>query len=647
MTGNSLNARTLQRTCLLIVLLTVWWLYVPAVGFGLWWDDPQWFGRIHNVPLLDLIRPNPTYQFFRPGIFLYFAPFVRDNGTVNAPLLHLVQIGWHMLSTALLYRLGKALLRDRWAGLMVAVLFGLYPFAQQAVAWAQAQQAVGLFWQNLAWVWFWFGRKHSSSPLLIASLISYTIALTLQESALPLALVPLGLEWLLARQQQRPIAWRPVIGYFVLALVYGLIWVSVPRQSGVTEFALRPDVLAYLSQGLTFPLLIWDTLIARTLLSRAIQVGLLALLLATVAHRQHRRLAVATVATVAAGWATLGIAPAAFGLNASYVTIAPRVLYFAAPGVALALVALLWNRRTPKRSVALLGAITLSSVLVLQSLQTMTAQGMRSMGDLSNVLAAESADGKSRVLFVNFPDRYSDRAPLLPLGEWGWPLAPIVEPLSAYALRDSGAAIDTFSVAMPWIDQAERDASGYHVDMRGVIHQPAELATMANQYDAVYVARYAQGDRWFLQKAGAFDAGEFDGDPLAVFGNGVELLEQEVATEDDVLRVMSVWRLSAEPGPHDTFFAHLGTPGQPPLAQQDGDAWATALPLTAWPLNQPVLDVREFDLDGGFSAENLTLSVGLYNWVSGERLLSIDASGSPLENGAWAVSPVHDRTPDE
>ena len=157
----------------------------------------------------------------------------------------------------------------------------------------------------------------------------------------------------------------------------------------------------------------------------------------------------------------------------------------------------------------------------------------------------------------------------------------------------------------------------------------------------VYVARYAENERWFLQKAGAFVAGKFDDAPLAVFENGVELLDLYVEVGEEtprILRVNAVWRLSAEAGPHDTFFTHRGASNQPPFAQQDGDAWATALPLAAWPRNQPILDVREFELDDGWSAnanDALTITVGLYNWVNGERLSGRDRNNAPLPNNGW------------
>jgi len=69
------------------LLLVVVWLYTPTLAFGFFWDDPLWFGRIVGKSLGELIQPTPDYQFYRPGVMLYYRLFMRNDNTFAAPLL--------------------------------------------------------------------------------------------------------------------------------------------------------------------------------------------------------------------------------------------------------------------------------------------------------------------------------------------------------------------------------------------------------------------------------------------------------------------------------------------------------------------------------------------------------------------------------
>jgi hypothetical protein len=84
-----------------------------------------------------------------------------------------------------------------------------------------------------------------------------------------------------------------------------------------------------------------------------------------------------------------------------------------------------------------------------------------------------------------------------------------------------------------------------------------------------------------------------------------------------------------------TIFAHVGRPGESPLAQADGDSWQGALPLAIWRPGDLIHDERTIPRPQ--SDEPLFLILGIYDWVSGQRLPVADAQGHPLAGYGYVV----------
>ena len=98
------------------------------------------------------------------------------------------------------------------------------------------------------------------------------------------------------------------------------------------------------------------------------------------------------------------------------------------------------------------------------------------------------------------------------------------------------------------------------------------------------------------------------------------------------IEVALVWLAERPLPPNQTIFVHLGQPGQPPLAQADGDTWRGLLPLADWPVGQLVTDYRTVSRLVG--NDGLTLQIGVYDRETGQRLLTdtaVDYFGLPLE----------------
>jgi tetratricopeptide (TPR) repeat protein len=138
---------------------------------------------------------------------------------------HLTTIAAHVLATGLVYLLASRLLRDRWAGGIAALLFGLNPLHIECVAWVSGIPEVLLtifFVGALLAYQNW--RAGKRVVWLAASVVLYALALLSKETALAFVAVLAVYAWtdsegnsLRARIQQTIARWLP---YVVVTIAY-------------------------------------------------------------------------------------------------------------------------------------------------------------------------------------------------------------------------------------------------------------------------------------------------------------------------------------------------------------------------------------------------------------------------------------------
>ncbi len=631
-----------QDRWVFLALTAVLWatalVYAASLAFAFIWDDPLWFGHALGKAWWQTLLPNADFQFYRPLTMLYFWLFRRANGTFAIETAHGFQLGFHLLNVALAFAIGRRLGLGRGVAVAAAALFAFYPMAYQAVAWAAPQQPLTAVWQNAAWLGYMWARPLSSQSAprqarwgLLASLLFFSLALVTQESSVTVAIVPLLYELLLRRTWVggrsavgwlRPYTWALV--YPVLAAGYVLVWLAAPRKAGITGVFFDGRNVAYVLQGIAFPLFgrpqgyapdaVWPEWVVVVW-----ALAMLAVLLGLAVWRRRGRVALFGLA-----WAVAAVLPMLVGLGFAYVALAARLLYAPALGICLLWGCALWPRTRERRwvqvgSVLAIGLILLQSVWLLRQFEAVWRQGT---GHLRAAVAVLDEGGDGRLLFLNFPDRYAPTRPPYPVGYWGLTLAPVVVELADFQRVWTGGQAGSLSYAMPWIDQAERESGGYMVDMRGVIIQPDELAALAADVDGVYVSRYGADGRWQLQYAGRLEPGVADCQ-LARLGEDICLHEAQAVETADGYEVTLVWSTAVPLPPHLTIFAHLGQPGQPPVAQADGDTWRGALPMANWPPGVRIVEQRTLPRT---AQDGLSVQVGVYNWVDGQRVGEVEVS---------------------
>lgn len=644
------SANGLIVVAFIALLLFLSGLYASAIHFGLIWDDPEWYRRVVGRSFLEVIKPSTDYQFYRPGGMVFNRLFVRADQTLAIYVLHWTQICWYLINLTLIFAISRRMGFSRWPAFMVVILTALHPFVYQSVAWTGPGQPLTAVLLYTSWLLYLIGRKqrqqNSRFGILILSLVCFSLSFTIHEISLPLAVMPLLFEvalrlkntpWQTVLKSGRhpwKNGWRWPLLYIVLAFLFIIVWLIVPKESGIAGFYWDWRVYAYLLQGFVY--LFASMQYAQLFSSTALLVaswGLLSFSLWGLAIHRKR----GVLASIGIVWALLSIAPILVGLSYDYVSLASRLLYTGAPGVAWLWVAALWPMAHKQRlitavlNIAVLGVVAVFGLYITLGFHELYAEGTT----LSSEMVKALAEKNGSYLFINFPDRYHLKEEPMALGYWGITLAPVVMDLAEFPALLNGSQAQTTSWSMPWVDGEARDNGPYLVDMRGVITQPDELYQLATEYDGIFVTRYDDVGNFELNYAGSVEKGHEAVCKTAVFDGTICLQDVQVRTEIDTLIIRTSWWTKAVPAPHLSLFTHVGLPNMPPVAQADGHSWQETLPLAAWQLGDLIMDERRFTLPPG--SEAYPVSIGIYNWVNGERLPGVDAEERPLLDNIYVI----------
>ena len=126
--------------------------------------------------------------------------------------------------------------------------------------------------------------------------------------------------------------------------------------------------------------------------------------------------------------------------------------------------------------------------------------------------------------------------------------------------------------------------------------------------------------------------------PLTGFGGQIELLALESEWLDrQNLLVALWWRAETAPDPDFTVFVHLLTADGVLLAQHDAVPAAGLRPTSTWQDGEAVLDYHWIQIPEGTLPQDASLSVGLYDTSSGQRIPldpavpQVDAYTRPLQ----------------
>ncbi|MGD1997118.1 MAG: hypothetical protein PVH62_10140, partial [Anaerolineae bacterium] len=120
-------------------------------------------------------------------------------------------------------------------------------------------------------------------------------------------------------------------------------------------------------------------------------------------------------------------------------------------------------------------------------------------------------------------------------------------------------------------------------------------------------------------------------------------LSTDHITAGDTLTVTLVWRAELPPSSDYTVFVHLLNEEGELIAQSDAPPLDGSYPTSWWASGETVRDPHILSLPHDLPPARYPLQVGLYDLVSGARLMAIDAAGNQFAQNAIPVTTLEGR----
>lgn len=619
-------------------------LYRRALGFAYFNDDPSGhFAWMEGQSLLDFFAGSSGYGYYRPVVFavLRLSELLFGNAAFphNPVADHALLLLLHGVNVAMVWALARRLGGVAYAG-VAALVFAFVPFNYEAVAYvASLTHPLLLFWTLLTLLIYDRSRDHRRSPGSgYWSLLPLTLGLLTHENGLFIFPALVGLDW-----ARRPaMTWRQrarrLWPFAVPPALFAVVWLLVPKSSeqGLNGLADVARNLTPFLQTLVYPLLPAARL-------DAADVGVLtALVVAVVAMAGllARRVGAWRLWVFALGWFGLATLPAALFLGPAYVYGSPRLSYLPSVGAALLwAIPALWLA-AGRRSTAITFALTAvyTSALILPPLPFIRCQ-MDFYDETSRfargmAAAAATAPVGREVVFVNAPFFFSSTAARPDGCPSPYPWTPV-----------GGVLIPPYGQARDFVrfnggpDRAVAGVTyaGYAPGWRTFGPEIGDdaLRRLAAE-DAAYVFDLLRGTFAGLSVAWQPD-GATAGEPLAVFGDVLELTGVEMRDEGGRLEVRPAWRVAGTPAGMSATplaaFVHVYDAAGALVAQSDGPPGGGLVPQPLWRPGDGLADERVIEL-GDLPPGTYTIALGVYDAVSGERLPAT-AGGRPLTDDIY------------
>ncbi len=643
-------------------------IYGVSVTLPFFFDDFVHYPFVEANNVARIWRTTDELAYYRPLNFtlwrLTYDFFQRHNPFVDHAinlLLHAVN-GW--LAGWLAARLWS-LRGDRfpvvasdtgqvdWQRVYLsASLFLLFPFSYQAVPWVGSLSHLLVTTLILLAILCYVQMRHTRvRPWGLASLFFTMLAPFAHENGLLVmpfvVLVDLTTPGLSRRWRQ---ASRTAVIWTVPLLIYMPIWLSLPRLESGGLFSNSLEGMlqnsTYFLQGTFYPFTSlggWlhythkiNDMTAVFMLSG---LGLLVALLIQLTQKATLRSLLPWL------WAILASLPAILFLVFDYVINGPRLLMVASVGVAWlwADVILLFSRGGKRGSIdhylraglALLATFILVGQNIGFIRERMTMHEILGDGFKQVIeVTTRANDAAQEAIVINFPSWLAPKNQAYALGHEGVLFWPDYVPPEILMAVHTGELGDLNFVK---VDGIRPDLESYFYGLTGPNPNWDTLSVVPSQ---VFNTEY-EADSVELALAGSL--GDFRTEEhgiLAVFSgenseSNIQLLDAQTTPSDGGIRVDTVWQ-AEKVSPHTTLFVHLVDSAGNLIAQADGDPLGGSYPLDQWQDGAHVQDSRSLNLE---DAGDLTVRLGLYDRLTGERLQAASESGEPYVDNAVPVMP--------
>jgi len=385
----------------------------PSLHFSFLLDDCDAILSVLRTPYRDLFVTRHDGGYYRPLTFALFkavADLTSSTPTagVSPVPYHALALSLHTLNGVLLTLLAERWI-GRWPATLAGILFLVFPFSYQAVeivgATAHLLAVAAVLLMLLCWLHGRTTRRFARTALRASAMLAGACAPGFHETGLlafPVLLCAslFGVSPAEGRArrlrcdaERLGLPWRGCVAG--AHLLYGALWTLLPSGRPLQLTDTLPN-FAFWLQAATFPITrlltfarlpVWATPLSIVSVTGTLT---LALVLTLAWVRGKGRLAVLSLLSSAAAFT-----PSAVSLSAAYVANGPRLLYTAAPGIAVFWAALLSIVPRLHRGRTLLACV-LSTLLGLAVFQSVSF--LRTRADMGR-LGSEVQEGI--VVFVN------------------------------------------------------------------------------------------------------------------------------------------------------------------------------------------------------------------------------------------------------
>jgi hypothetical protein len=622
-------------------------LYSPAFRFGFNFDDMVHFFWLDRRTLWTVWLSAKGLTYYRPLPFFIWKVVARTLGRHDPSILHGINIILHGLNAVLVsqlaWRLNEGRARYSFA-LSAGVLFATFPFAYQAIANVSSlchPLATAIILSSILFYWK-ANRGGNRRRNLIIALLLAAIAPFAQESGAVLALFLLLVELFWRAKGTTPHLTPWPLAFFAIGGLGALIWIAVPKESQVGLF-INPASLwhnaAYFLQALVYPL---SPLAASIPLRMAgdeflLVVGLCTLALLAV-YLWMRITRVNNLFLFGLLWFALALLPAWALLPFEYVVDGPRLLYLASVGAALLWATVVPGLALSQKHRAWLACLGMGLVALLSGqgigfVREKVQQHALLTSYVEEAVGVAAPHSRHEpLLFVNVPAWLANRTSRFLLGHEGVTLIPgysTIGDLIYWNGNRMSRKIDGVTLV-----EAFEESPFYH-GFYGPELSYREMDQAIRAHARVYLTTW-DGSRLHIRDTGGLWP-QTPGRLTATFDRTLSLTAGELRLVGDLLQVELRWACSQPLEVDATVFVHVVDDTGRIVAQDDRYPLQGLWPLRYWRTGDGVVDLRWVHIPQDLPLGSYTVTVGVYDRLTGKRLTALGPRGQPFADDAVPV----------
>ena len=609
------------------ILLLIVAVYAFTLTLPFYSDDIPIFKQITQQTIGDVITsPNVFGTYYRPvANAIYWLQY-------PAWAFYALNIFMHMINTVLAGQLARQLPLGKRGQIIVMFAFALMPVTAQAVMWIGANKhpMVTLFILLLSYAALRYLRQGKISWLITAWIAGILVPYTHENGilAVPIAglvtLTVFGVRGLLQRWQATLAIFSPAMIATIIFLYIRSNLISADPTSINSEF-VQQNFLFWL-QWVTFPTQLLTRYIGNStelqvLLGAGLFIAISGFVL--IIYKRWRFTAVYSMAAI---WAFAAFLPSILFLHPAYVIWSERLLYLAAPALAIIFAVLMMRLPRLAYYAALLLIVVGCGFLVNRYRADLIAHNVlysELLKEFDENVAPDDAP-----LLLNLPAYSAYENSLLPLGSVrAFILSDWIE-LSDFFEVNIGKAypnalgVHNFNTNDTW----DNHAQAYFGRMVVLDELVAEIAA----HDAFYRVRF--DDTYELVKGGTrLDTPPTDS--AYIFADGlllenIDIIQNKIT---DTITVALDWRRVSEADLPYIAFVHLTCDGA--IIDQSDAAPLTGLyPFAAWTIDEAWRDYRYLNISDA-NEDCLGLRVGLYDPNTANRATLTNPNGTDNADG--------------